>query len=64
MLTVYDLTADQMHQLKEMYLDEHLQEVERRSASYGELANADKIVGDWLIYDAYSGITFSPDDFW
>ena len=64
MLTVYDLTAEQMHQLKEMYLDEHLQEVEGRSASYGELASAADIVDDWLIFDAYAGTVFSPDDFW
>lgn len=63
MLTVYDLTIDQLNELKESYLDQHLQETEGRAASYGELANASEIVPDWLIFDAYAGTLFSPDDF-
>ena len=63
MLTVYDLTIDQLNELKESYLDQHLQETEGRAASYGELADASEIVPDWLIFDAYAGTLFSPDDF-
>ena len=64
MLTVYDLTRDQINQLKEIYLDQHLQETCDRCASYGELVSAADIVDDWLILDAYAGTVFSPDDFW
>ena len=63
MLTVYDLTRDQINELKASYLDQHLQETEGRSASYGELADAGEIVPDWLIFDAYAATLFSPDDF-
>ena len=64
MLTVYDLTRDQINQLKEIYLDQHLQETCDECASYGDLANAADIVDDWLIFDAYADTVFSPDDFW
>ena len=64
MLTVYDLTREQINQLKEAYLDQHLQETCDECASYGEIANAGEIVDDWLIYDAYADTLFSPDDFW
>lgn len=63
MLTVYDLTEDQRNELKANYLDQHLRETEDRPASYGELADASGIVPDWLIFDAYAGTLFSPDDF-
>ena len=64
MLTVHDLTRGQINQLKGIYLDQHLQETCDECASYGEIANAEKIVDDWLIYDAYADTLFSPDDFW
>ena len=54
MLTVHDLTREQINQLKGIYLDQHLQETCDECASYGEIANAEKIVDDWLIYDAYA----------
>ena len=64
MLTVYDLTREQINQLKEAYLDQHLQETCDECASYGELENAAEIVDDLLIYDAYADTLFSPNDFW
>ena len=64
MLTVHDLTREQINQLKGIYLDQHLQETCDECASYGEIANAEKIVDDCLIYDAYADTLFSPDDFW
>ena len=62
-LTVSELSDDQMLELKQNYLCQHLDEVEDRSPSYGELADADEIVPTELIYDAYSGTLFVPDDF-
>ena len=63
MLTISDLSAEQIADLKAAYLDRHVMETEGRSASYGELASASEIVPDWIIYDAYAGTIFSPDDF-
>jgi hypothetical protein len=63
MKTVYDLSPDEMQELKARYLDEHLLEVEDRTASYGELANAADIVPDGIIFEAYAGIMFVDDDF-
>ena len=62
-LTVSELTNEQMLELKQNYLCQHLLEVEDRTPSYGELADADEIVSDHLIYDAYGGTLFVPDDF-
>ena len=64
MLTVYDLSKEQINQLKQVYLEQHLEETCEDDISYGELANAEEIVDDWLIYDAYADTLFSPDDFW
>lgn len=63
MLTVYELTREQMKDLKAAYLDRFLQEEENRCASYGELADADEIVTDDEIFSEYAGTMFSPDDF-
>ena len=63
MKTVYDLTPEEMQELKARYLDNHLLEVENRTASYGELANAADIVPDEIIFDTYGHYTFSDDDF-
>lgn len=63
MKTVYDLTPEEMQELKAHYLDSHLLEVEDRTASYGELANAAAIVPDEIIFDTYGHYTFSDDDF-
>lgn len=62
-MTTYDLDRDQMTVLKGSYLDQHLIETEGRSASYGELADADEIVPDEVIHEAYAGMYFSQDDF-
>lgn len=62
-MTVCELTKEQMLELKQQYLTGHLLEVEGRSPSYGELAAADEIVPDWIIFNQYGGTIFSPDDF-
>ena len=62
-LTVYDLNPDQMLELKQAYLTQMFDETEERSPSWDELARADEIVDDSLIFDAYAGTLFSNDDF-
>lgn len=62
-MTVSELTAEQMEELKQTYLTQHLLEVEDREPSYNELANAADIVPDWIIFDAYGGTVFYNDDF-
>ena len=60
---VSELSREQLLELKQNYLDEHLIEVEGRTASMNELANADEIIGDDIIYDAYGNTDFVDDDF-
>lgn len=62
-MSVYELTHEQMVTLKQRYLDNHLMEVENRTASYGELAMADTIVSDDDIYNNYGGYSFVEEDF-
>ena len=62
-MTVSELSNDQMLELKQDYLTQHLLEVEERTPSYGELADADNIVDDAIIFEQYDGVVFSEDDF-
>ena len=62
-LTVYDLNSEQMLELKQAYLTQMLDETEGRSPSWDELACADEIVDNRLIFDAYANTVFSNDDF-
>ena len=62
-MTIYDLNREQIIQVKQDYLTEHLYEVEGRGPSYGELVDADTIVPDWIILEAYACYDFSDDDF-
>ena len=62
-LTVYDLSPEQMIELKQTYLTQMFEETEEESLSWNELARADEIVDDSLIFDAYAGTVFSNDDF-
>lgn len=57
-MTTYQLNADQMIQLKGMYLCETQENV-----SYGELADADTLVSDSTIHSYYEGTCFVEDDF-
>ena len=58
-MTVSELSSDQLFELKQYYLTQHLLEVEGRSPSYGELADADSIVDDAIIFEEYAGVVFS-----
>ena len=74
MMTIHELNREQLVELKEQYLsrldDEGtLNEVlydnpdDDRGLSYGELANADSLVPDDVIFHEYEGTMFSEDDF-
>lgn len=59
---VSELNKDQLTELKQSYLMQHNEEV-GEGTSYDELARADSIISDEMIYEAYSGINFTEDDF-
>lgn len=62
-MTFDELNAEQRLALKRSMLDEELYETEGRSASYGELADADKLVTDGKLKERYEGTEFVPEDF-
>ena len=61
-MTLKDLNKDQRKQLKARLLDDELMEVEGRTASYGEIANADEIVSDVEIFCEAASKGGQPDD--
>lgn len=52
-----DLTHEQKFELKQALLTQD------RDVSYGELANADELVSDKQLEDAYGDTEFTEDDF-
>ena len=70
-MTIKDLSKDQLHELKERYLmllaDDgtfaEVMDVDYDAPSYGDLANADKIVPDDVIEREYGDVCFVADDF-
>lgn len=70
-MTIKELSKDQLHELKERYLmklaDEgtfaEVLDVDYDAPSYGDLANADEIVPDDVIFREYDGIDFVKDDY-
>jgi hypothetical protein len=52
-----DLTQEQKIELKQALLTQD------RDVSYGELANADELVSDKQLEDAYGSTEFTEDDF-
>ena len=52
-----DLTPEQKLELKQALLTQD------RDVSYGELANADELVSDKQLEDAYGDTEFTEDDF-
>ena len=61
-MTINELTRDQLEQVKR-----HYQTMKADAAgegiSYEELVNADALITDMEIFEAYAGTEFSPDDF-
>lgn len=62
-MTIYDLTADEITELKEMYLTRHYDEC-GEDCSMGELVSADDLVTYEMLVEAYGNTEFVPDDFW
>ena len=58
-MTVYELTREQLMQLKQAYYEEQHPE----GVSYGELADIDELVTDEEIQAEYDGVMFGEDDF-
>lgn len=58
-MEVTALTRDQLVELKGNYLDERMD----GGASWGEIADADEIISDAEIFEAYAGTDFVNDDF-
>lgn len=61
-MTVRQLNRDQLTELKERMVSDEIYETEGRSASYGELADAESIP-DEKVFEKYEGTEFVPDDF-
>ena len=57
-MSVYELSENQLIELKQNYLCEI-----QKNVSYGELCDADDIISDEDIFQAYSCTDFSSDDF-
>ena len=61
-MTVMELNRDQLTELKQRMVDDEISETEGRSASYGELANAESIP-DEKVFERYDGVEFVEEDF-
>lgn len=61
-MNISQLNKEQIANLKQTYLMQHNEEVGEET-SYEELANADNLISDEIIYEAYAGYNFSEDDF-
>ena len=57
-MDIYSLNREQINILKGMYLGET-----QGNASWGELADADKLVEDKEVFEYYAHIDFCSDDF-
>lgn len=58
MKTIYDLSRDEMDELKEAYA----KQLATNGISWGELSESYEIP-DGIIFSLYAGIIFSDDDF-
>ena len=57
-MSVYELSKNQLIELKQNYLCEV-----QKNVSYGELCDADNIISDEEIFQTYSYTDFSSEDF-
>ena len=57
-MDVHELNRDQLVQLKQSILCDREQ-----GTSYGELAAADELVTDEEVFNKFTGISFTEDDF-
>lgn len=61
-MTVYELSRSQIVELKQALLEKRYAD-SGLGVSYDELANADRLVSDDAVIEAFAGATFSEDDF-
>ena len=61
-MTIRELTRDQLLQVKQHYLTLKRDEA-GEGVSYGELAEADELITDEELFEAYSDTEFSEGDF-
>lgn len=70
-MDVYELSREQLTELKERYLMQLADEgtfaevlgVDYDSPSFGDLANADEIVPDCVVFNQFDCTCFVPEDF-
>jgi len=70
-MDVHELNGDQMLELKQRYLEKladegsyaEILDVDYDEPSYWDLAHADEIVPDDVIFEEYDGTYFVTDDF-
>lgn len=62
-MSIYELTADEIAELKEMYLTRHREEC-GDNVSNGELCDAEDLVTYEMLIDSYGSTEFVPEDFW
>ena len=70
-MTVKELKRDQLHELKQVYYSELVNEgtfaevmgVNINEPSYEMIASIDEYVSDEFIYNHYDGYSFTEDDF-
>lgn len=61
-MRVFELTRDQLIELKQRMLFARLDKV-GRCPSYGEIADVDDNISDEAVYEEYDDTIFSMDDF-
>lgn len=62
-MTLSTISQEQFVELKENYLFDYLLEVEGREPRLDEIAHADEMVSNDVIFDQYGSTTFTDDDF-
>jgi hypothetical protein len=63
MKTVYDLSREQLNELKQAYVCQLYEDSDvLESPSYGELVDSEQIP-DSVIFEHYDGVSFVDDDF-
>ena len=61
-MTIKELNAEQLHQVKETYLIRKRDEA-NEPCYMSELADVDNLISNDEIYREYEGISFTEDDF-
>lgn len=62
-MSLWELTREQIIELKMNYMCNYLLNKYDRTPSYGEMSEADKLISDDTIIREYGDYSFSNDDF-